>query len=209
MLCLDKKAQLNYNRTIINCNYLREVFMDTLFTERLILREFHYSDIDDLFEYARNPNVGPNAGWKPHESKRESLSVLKQFINSGEVWAIVYKDNNKVIGSIGLHKDAKRSNERARMIGYALSEEYWGQGLATEAAKCVIKYGFEVMKLDIISVYHYPHNYRSKRVIEKCGFKYEGILRHASILYDGNLCDEVCYSMTKDEYISIYRESNL
>ena len=180
--------------------------MDTLFTERLILRGFHYSDLDDFFDYAKNPNVGPNAGWKPHENKRESLSVLRQFVNSDEVWAIVYKDNKKVIGSIGLHKDAKRSNRYARMIGYALSEEYWGQGLATEAAKCVIQYGFEILKLDIISVYHYPHNYRSKRVIEKCGFKYEGTLRQASILFDGNSYDEVCYSMTMDEYLRIYKK---
>ena len=182
--------------------------MDTLYTERLILRRFYLSDADDLYEYAKNPNVGPNAGWKPHRSKDESLSVINGFIKSGEVWAIVYKDNNKVIGSIGLHKDMKRDSKKARMIGFVLSEDYWGQGLTTEAAKYVIKYGFDVLNLDIISVYHYPHNKRSKRVIEKCGFKYEGILRHASVLYDGKILDDVCYSMTKDEYISIYKGNN-
>lgn len=179
--------------------------MDTLHTDRLLLRRFYFSDLDDLFEYAKNPSVGPNAGWRPHKSKRESLMVLRQFINSGEVWAIVYKDNNKVIGSIGLHEDQKRSYKKARRIGYALNEKYWGKGIATEATKRVLKYGFEIMNLDIITVYHYPHNQRSKRVIEKCGFKYEGILRKASILYDGNICDEVCYSMTKNEYLDIYK----
>ncbi|NLY77117.1 MAG: GNAT family N-acetyltransferase [Tissierellia bacterium] len=181
--------------------------MDTLYTDRLILRRFYYSDLDDLFEYAKNPNVGPDAGWKPHGSKRESLSILRQFISSDEVWAIVYKDNNRVIGSIGLHNDSKRANEKARMVGYALSEDYWGLGLATEATKAIIEYGFEKLNLDIISVYHYPHNERSKRVIEKCGFKYEGVLRRAVIIYNGNTWDHVCYSMTRDEYFSIYKRN--
>lgn len=174
--------------------------MVTLETERLIIRNFYISDVDDVYEYAKSPNVGPNAGWKPHESIEETLSILIEFIKNDEVWAIVDKERNKVIGSIGLHKDRKREFENAKMIGYVLAEDYWGKGYITEAAKRVIKYGFEEMGLDIISVYHYPHNERSKRVIEKCGFKYEGTLRQASILYDGSVYDDVCYSMTKEEY---------
>jgi len=65
--------------------------MPTLETERLILRRFRETDLDDFNEYAKNPNVGPNAGWKPHESKEESMEILKQFIDSKEVWAIVEK----------------------------------------------------------------------------------------------------------------------
>jgi len=178
--------------------------MDTLYTERLILREFYISDVADMFDYAKNPNVGPNAGWKPHRNIGESFLVISELTESNDVWAIVYKKNNKVIGSIGLHKDMKRYNQKARMIGFVLNEDYWGQGLATEAAKFIIKYGFEVLDLDMISVYHYPHNNRSKRVIEKCGFKFEGVLRNATLLYNGDILDDVCYSMTKDEYINLY-----
>jgi len=182
--------------------------MPTLETERLILRRFRETDLDDFNEYAKNPNVGPNAGWKPHESKEESMEILKQFIDSKEVWAIVEKSSNKVIGSIGLHKDKRRDNDRAKMLGYVLAESYWGKGYTTEAAKRLIQYAFEELNIDLLSVYHYPHNIRSKRVIEKCGFHYEGTLRLASTIYNGNVYDSVCYSLTKEEYFSEIKEEH-
>ena len=55
-------------------------------------------------------------------------------------------------------------------------------------------------KLDVLSVIHYTFNTRSKRVIEKCGFKYEGTIRNAKELYDGRIVDEACYSILKEEY---------
>lgn len=174
--------------------------MKTLKTERLILRKFCENDINDFYEYAQNPNVGPNAGWKPHEKIEDTFAILKDFIEKDEVWAIVDKDSGKVIGSMGLHSDKKRDNDKSKMLGYVLDERFWGRGLATEAAREVIRYAFEDLKLDLISVYHYPFNDRSKRVIEKCGFKYEGILRRSSTIYDGSIYDDVCYSLTHQDY---------
>jgi ribosomal-protein-alanine N-acetyltransferase len=174
--------------------------MKLLETKRLILRNWKITDLDDLYEYSKNPNVGPRAGWKPHKNKEVSKEVLQSFIKSDEIWAIVYKENNKVIGSIGNHKDVKRNLFKARMIGYVLSEEYWGKGIMIEAVKRVIKYLFEERKYELVSCYHYDFNCQSKRVIEKCGFRYEGILRMASELYDGRIYDDVCYSMTREEY---------
>lgn len=177
--------------------------MKTLETGRMILRPWKTEDLDDFYEYARNPEIGPNAGWAPHKDKEESFKILQSFIKSDEVRAIVYKENGKVIGSIGVHRDEKRAEDiNAKMIGYVLSEDYWGKGLMTEAVKEVIRYLFEEVKLDIITIYHYPFNARSKRVIEKCGFKYEGTLRMASKIYDGNVYDDVCYSITKDDYFN-------
>lgn len=173
--------------------------MHTLETERLILRSFREEDLQDFYEYAKNQNVGPNAGWKPHENKEESLRILNDFINGNEVWAIVYKEHNKVIGSIGLHKDDLRIASNVKMMGYVLSEPYWGKGLMTEAVKGIMEYAFNDLHLDLLSIYHYPFNKRSKRVIEKCGFKYEGTLRYAKQVYDGSVYDTVCYSITKDE----------
>lgn len=174
--------------------------MKTLETERLLLRKFVESDLNDFFEYAKNPNVGPNAGWKPHERMEESAAILKDFIEQDEVWAIVDKDRNKVIGSIGLHNDRMRNCEKVKMLGYVLAEEYWGRGLVAEAAKEVIRFAFEELNLELLSVLHYPFNKRSQRVIEKCGFIYEGTLRHASTVYDGSVYDNVCYSMTRQDY---------
>ncbi len=176
--------------------------MKTLETERLILRPWRPEDIDDFFEYARDPEVGPNAGWPPHKDKGMSLNILQSFMEKQEVWAIEFKHNNKAVGSVGAHADEKRRGVNGRMIGYVLARKYWGMGLMTEAVNEMIRYLFEEEKYDIVSCYHYPFNTRSKRVIEKCGFRYEGTLRQASRILDGKIYDDVCYSIIRDEYFA-------
>jgi len=178
--------------------------MPSIETERLKLRRFKLSDIGDFYEYSSNPLVGPNAGWDYHRNREEALLLLKNFSNNNEIWAMEHKENSKVIGSIGVHKDRKRDNKGARMLGYVLNPEYWGRGLCTEATLAIVKHAFEGMKVSLLSVYHYPDNERSRRVIEKCGFTYEGILRNATVTYDGKICDDLCYSMTREEYIKIF-----
>lgn len=177
--------------------------MKILETSRMILRPWKIDDLDDFYEYAQSANVGPNAGWEPHKDKEISLKILESFIKNDEVRAIVYKENSKVIGSIGVHCDEKRKGVNGKMIGYVLSENYWGKGLMSEAVKEVVKYLFEEEKYDVISCYHYPFNIRSKRVIKKCGFKHEGILRLSSKIFDGNVYDNVCYSITKGDYFNL------
>jgi putative acetyltransferase len=174
--------------------------MKTIETERLILRGWRIGDLDDLYEYAKNPDVGSMTGWEPHSSKEVSLSFLKSFIENDERWAIVLKENGKVIGSLKIYPDRDRGKYDARYINYVLSADYWGRGIMTEAVKRVIKYAFEEMNIDLISVFHYPHNIRSKRVIEKCGFQYEVTLRQTCKIYDGQVFDAVCYSILKSEY---------
>lgn len=182
--------------------------MKTIETNRIILRGWALNDVDDFFEYAKNPNVGPNAGWGPHTDKQISLNILNSFIEKNEVWAIVYKENGKVIGSVGLHDDDRRKGnmENIKMLGYVLSEDYWGKGIMTETVNAVLKFAFEDMNLELVSVFHYPFNSRSKRVIEKCGFAYEGRLRMASKIFDGSVCDSLCYSMTRKEYFELGSE---
>lgn len=174
--------------------------MNRIITKRLILRPWKQDDLYDFYNYCKNPEVGPCAGWEPHKNIDESYRVLQTFIKSEEVWAIEYRENGAVIGSIGLHEDKKRANAKSKMLGYVLSKDYWGKGIMTEAVKSVIGYVFGSTDIEIISVYHYPFNIRSKNVIEKCGFRYEGTLRSASRLYNGMLYDDVCYSITKEEY---------
>ena len=170
----------------------------TLETERLILRPITIDDADEVFKYSSEANVGRRAGWKPHESREETIEVMKLvFIDKAGVFALVYKETGKIIGSIGLICDPKRENNAARMLGYAISEHFWGKGLMTEAAKEIIRYGFDDLKLKLISAYCYPHNLGSKRVLEKCGFTYEGRLRLCEQLYDGSVYDNECYSLLK------------
>jgi len=168
-------------------------------TERLILRGIVEDDAGDIFEYSRNPNVGPDAGWKPHESIDETREIMNQiFINQPYVFGMVLKENNKMIGSIGLIKDPKRENPHAKMLGYAMSENYWGCGLMTEASKAVLDLGFRDPEVSIITCCCYSFNQRSRRVIEKCGFKYEGRLRQCEMRYDGKIFDMESYSLLKE-----------
>lgn len=169
-------------------------------TERLILRSIVENDATDIFEYAQETNVGPNAGWKPHDNIDETRELMKQiFIDQPYVFGIVLKKNHKMIGSIGLIKDPKRENPHARMLGYALSEHYWGQGLMTEASKAIIDLGFEDPEINIITCCCYSFNHRSHRVIEKCGFKYEGCLRQCEMRYDGKVFDMESFSLMRNE----------
>lgn len=69
--------------------------MKDINTDRLLLRRFKISDLGDFYEYAKNPNVGPNAGWDFHKSKEESLLILRNFILSDEIFAIELKSEKK------------------------------------------------------------------------------------------------------------------
>ena len=174
----------------------------SLQTERLVLRMFDPGDVVDVFAYAQNPLVGPMAGWAPHQDIEESRRVVQHFIQNGDVWAIVEKKTGRVIGSIGLHIDVKRDLENARTLGYALGEDSWGQGYATEAGTAVLRYAFEELGCPVVSACHYPKNAKSKRVIKKLGFTNEGTLRLACRMVDGTVTDDVCYSLTREEYLS-------
>lgn len=171
-----------------------------LTTDRLLLRPIVAEDAEDIYEYSRNANVGPNAGWKPHESIEETRLIMERvFINQEGVLGIILRESGKLIGSIGLVKDPKRENDKARMLGYAIGEAYWGQGFMTEAVRELLRYGFEELNLDLISAYCYSHNQRSRRVLEKCGFLHEGTLRQCEQLFDGNTYDHECYVLVGND----------
>lgn len=179
-------------------------------TERLLLRPWTMEDLEDFNQYCQDAQVGPNAGWKPHESLEESRGILEGWMQGaeGEInWAIVPKETGRASGSISLMKDGHRPGvPKCLELGYAMSREEWGKGYMTEAAKAVIAYGFENLDLAMISIYHYAYNHRSRRVIEKCGFTYEGTLRQGAFLYDGRIEDLCCYSMTAAEYQEKYKK---
>ncbi len=174
--------------------------MTEIHTDRLLLRAFTMADVPDVFSYAKSPKVGPDAGWKPHERIEDSAIVVDFFINSGDIWAICLRETGRVIGSIGLHRDPKRGNPRARMLGYSLSEDYWGQGIATEAARAMVSHAFLTLGADIVSIYTYGYNVKSQRVAQKCGFRLEGILREGTARFDGAVLDDVCFSLTREEF---------
>ena len=146
-------------------------------TDRLILRPFKQEDLKDFFEYASVEGVGEMAGWKHHESIEKTQEILNDFIKEDKTFAIVLKENNKVIGSLGIEKYGMEQaltefyNYQGREIGYVLSKTYWNKGLMSEAVKAIINYLFNDLDLDFLTCGYYDFNIQSKRVQEKCGFK--------------------------------------
>ena len=146
-----------------------------LTTERLTLRPWRESDLNDFYEYASVDGVGQMAGWNPHCNVEESKMILSHFIKGKHVFALEHL--GKVIGSLGVEEYSEENYPelnalQGREIGYVLSKAYWGQGLMPEAVKAVINWLFSEEKLDFIIVGHFDRNVQSRRVVEKCGFQY-------------------------------------
>lgn len=182
--------------------------MRRLETERLILRNWKETDLDDLYEYAKVEGVGEMAGWPHHTNKQTSKSILNDFIKQGEVYALVLKENNKVIGSLGIHKRTMDENYKAeiqREIGYVLSKDYWGKGLMVEAVKAAIRYAFEELEVDALWCGHFTFNNQSRSVVQKCGFKFHGDGIYKATLLDKTF-EEKKYLLTKEDYLYLTKE---
>lgn len=179
--------------------------MDIIETKRLRLDQWSKKDAEDLYQYAKNPAVGPAAGWKPHSDVKESKLIIKKVFIPADVWKIVLKETGKPIGTISFDIDKRRPNINSKELGYSLDQNYWNKGLMTEAADAVIEYGFNVLKLDIISITTGTDNLQSRRVIEKLGFRYEGTQRHSYRIYDNSIRDLMCYSLFKEEWLELQK----
>lgn len=142
-------------------------------SENLILRPWNEDDAKCLYHFARNPNVGPIAGWPPHESVEDSLNIIKTVFSKRETYAIVKDDIP--IGCVGLlfHPDTNHWwGEDAAELGYWIAEQYWGNGYAAEASKIVTEHAFDDLNVGVIYATYKVGNNQSRRVLEKLGFKY-------------------------------------
>ena len=146
-------------------------------SERLILRAFTESDLEDFYKYASVNGVGEMAGWKHHKNIQETAEILDRFINADKTFAICLKENGRVIGSLGVEKYGLEDKltefdgYRGRELGFVLSKEHWGKGIMPEAVSAVIDYLFNECDLDFLLCGYYNFNSQSKKVQEKCGFK--------------------------------------
>ena len=144
-------------------------------TDRLVLREWKESDLEDFFEYCSVDGVGQMAGWMPHENIETSKAILDLFIKEKKTFCIEFE--GKAIGSVGIemyneNEFPEYANLKGREIGFVLSKAYWGKGIMPEAVKAVIKYCFEDLGCDFLMCGHFVWNTQSKRVQQKCGFHY-------------------------------------
>lgn len=144
-------------------------------TARLILRKWTEEDAASLFEYAKDPEVGPIAGWPPINSIDESKNIIKNVLNGAECYAICEKNNDIAIGSIELklngHTDMTERDDECE-LGYWIGKPFWGRGYMPEAAKELLKRGFDELGMTKIWCGYYDGNQKSKRVQEKLGFEF-------------------------------------
>jgi ribosomal-protein-alanine N-acetyltransferase len=180
--------------------------LPVLTTKRLILREISILDLQDMYEYAVLPYVGPEAGWKPHTSIEETLNIIRMFIETNKkgdvgVWAIVDKQQGKMIGTIELYNYVNRYKAE---IGYVLNPSYWGKGIVVEAGEAILRYAFNTLGLKRVEAGVFVDNHQSIRVCEKLGFKKEGVARKGYLRYDGQIFDKVVFGITDDDFKERY-----
>jgi ribosomal-protein-alanine N-acetyltransferase len=168
-----------------------------LSTPRLILRALRPTDLDDLYEYASDPQIDRYVPWEHYKNIEEARKNLNEFLEEYEkdglgAWGIEHRADRKLIGIINT-SIPHRINRRVEM-GYTISRAYWGQGYATEAVKTLIEFGFEKMDLLRIEAVVLPEHLASARVLEKSGMQYEGVL-HSYQVWRNNPCDLCMYAI--------------
>ncbi|MBQ9922850.1 MAG: GNAT family N-acetyltransferase [Clostridia bacterium] len=170
-------------------------------TDRLVLRQMLIRDKDDMYEYSCKPEITKYLLWTEHPSADYTAKYLRYMqpkYRRGEVfdWALVNKAENKMIGTCGFVRFDTENN--AAEVGYVVSDKYWGKGYAAEALKRVIAFGFDELSLNRIYARHMMGNERSGRVMQKCGMRYEGIIR-GSMYIKGKYCDVAQYAILKND----------
>ncbi len=142
-------------------------------TPRLLLRPWQETDAESLYDYAKDPRVGPIAGWPVHTSVENSRDIIREILSADETYAVTLMPGGAAVGSIGL-LIGERSNLNIPVneaeIGYWIGVPFWGQGLIPEAVRELMRHAFEDLNLDVLWCGYF--NEKSKRVGEKCGFKF-------------------------------------
>ena len=177
-----------------------------LTTNRLVLRRWEESDAEDLYLYAKNPAIGPPAGWQPHKSVEESRDIIKNVFCGPEAYAVCLKEDGKAIGAIELMRGGssvnKLKNNDECELGYWIAKPFWGQGLIPEAAKEMLCRAFEDLKMSKVWCGYYDGNEKSKRVQEKLGFKYQYTRNDVFVPAFDETRTEIMSCITKEEWKS-------
>lgn len=205
---------------------MKNIKEEVIETDRLVLRFIKKEDIEDIYEYAKDEETGPRAGWKPHESIEATTTLVNDWISREEgeiVFVVVKKENDKVIGTMGVRLlEDKNSEEftktirgilnvngRIYEIGNVIAKVEWGKGYSTEALAGMQKMLFEKADADAIVTCHYALNAGSSRVQEK---------NHMRVLYE---CEKehpwfntdnakfIARGITKSEWLNLKKDRTL
>ncbi|MBR7032119.1 MAG: GNAT family N-acetyltransferase [Clostridia bacterium] len=173
---------------------MKRVFRDppVLETRRLTLRKLQRSDWPDVYDYARDPEVTKYLTWSSYKDKREAVRFLAYVLpryKSGDYydWALIERETGKMIGTCGFTSFNLAANSAE--VGYVLNRTRWGEELAPEALRAVLRFGFSGLGLHRIEAHYMTGNEKSLRVMQKAGMKFEGVLRD--------------YMFVKGDYVSV------
>lgn len=168
-------------------------------TVRVYLRNFCQQDLDDMYEFCSQPEI-ETVGWSAHKSIDETKKVLEQWILNENIFAVVYKKENKVIGYIAIHEDSEEGRLDTKELGFALNNQYRRQGIMSEVIRCILDYLFSE---DILYVWAccFQDNISSKNLIEKIGFAFmqEGVFFSESFKRE---LPSYEYRMSKSDWIT-------
>lgn len=177
----------------------------TITTDRLILRKISIDDVEDMFRYSSSPDVTKYLTWSPHPDMTytlEYVNYLQSRYRSGDFydWAVVLKDTGKMIGTCGFTRFDYANNSAE--IGYVLNASFHSRGIATEAVRKVLEFGFDKLCLNRIEGKYMVENAASRRVMEKCFMVFEGVRREGMLIKGRYRNVGVC-SILKREYEGI------
>ncbi len=167
-------------------------------TARLWLRPYNRQDLHELASILSNPEVmkySPRGALPKDKVKEVTQEILEFFIAHWQkhdfgVWAVTFKATRKLLGHCGLNL---LPNSQEVEVLYRLDKVCWGQGIATEAAKASLRYGFEEVDLNQIVAITPPEHIASHRVMEKIGLKYKKDARFYNL-------DVVYYALEREEW---------
>ena len=172
----------------------------TFETTRLLLRPWCESDAESCYRYARDPFVGPAAGWPAHTSVENSCESIRTVLSAPDTFDVALKENaSDSIGSAGVFPTDVAEAAGEPEIGYWIGRPFWGQGLIPEAVRELLRYCFEDKGAQRVWCSHYAGNEKSKRVIEKCGFSYQ-LMCERSTLVDDAPRPTLFYALTKEQW---------
>lgn len=175
-------------------------------TQRLILRHWRETDAESLYKYAKDPDIGPIAGWQPHKSIEESLFIIQNVLNGAECYAICEKENDIAIGAIELrlngHTDMTNRDDECE-LGYWLGKPFWGRGYVPEAARAILEHAFTNLDMTTVWCGYYDGNNKSKRVQEKIGFVYHHTCNDVPVPMMNEVRIGHTNQMTKEHWLNI------
>lgn len=157
-------------------------------SKRIVLRYWKDSDAESLFKFASDIEVGPRAGWPPHQSVEESRNVIANIFNNDTTWAIELKETNEIIGAMGYGPSCEcklPAHENEPTVGYWVAKPYWNRGICTEALMLMIEHIKANTNIKSLISGHFVDNPASGKVMEKCGFIATGETSFDHELYNG------------------------